>query len=140
MKLNDILKYLGIKQDQYHTLLTFLGVDWHKNRFTPSAEIIEECKAIIEKQGTGNELANYIKKENSLKKYGLPSANMVAEKRIKSSNSLKNKCAQGYSWGGNVKGANKLTECEKQIKEEKQDNYLRNKYGRKMRLLYVNMI
>lgn len=128
MKLIDILKYLGIKHDQYHTLLTFLGVDWHKNKFIPDSETIEECKRIIEEYGKGKELARYIKKENSIKRYGLSSPNMLIDKRIKSSNSLKKKYADGYSWGGNIKGVNSLTEQECEIKTQNKELELKNKY------------
>lgn len=127
--LNDILNYLGIKRDKYHTLLTFLNVDWHKSQFIPSDEVVQKCKELIEKYGTGKELSHYIVQQNSLKNYGVTSVNKTLSKRRKSSQTLHNKYVKDGGWGGNQRGVNKLTSQEVEEKIKKQDLRMTHKYG-----------
>lgn len=112
-KLDDFLKEIGLKKDQYHTILNFLEIDWHKSRFMPTDDQFSKIREIVLQHGTGFQLANWIKIQNSIKKYGVASPNSLIEKREKASKKLKNKIERGEHWGGNCKGVNALSESEK---------------------------
>lgn len=96
------LKNTGLKIDQYHTILNFLGFDWKVGKgkiFEFSEDTYKNIKSLIDVYGVGNNLTNYIKIQNSLKKYGLESPNQLESKRKSSSQKLKEKVKNGDRFG-----------------------------------------
>ena len=96
------LKNTGLKLDQYHTILSFLGLDWKVGKgkiFEFSEETFTKIQNLISQYGVGKDLANYIKAQNSLKKYGLESPNQLESKRKNISQKLKDKAKTGEKFG-----------------------------------------
>lgn len=128
-KVQDFLKSINLKHDQYHTVLDYLKIDWHKTRFVPTDQQFEQVRKIVQEHGTGFVLAKWIKEQNSLEKYGVTSPNKLKEKREKSSKTIKEKIAQGIRFGGNVKGCNSLSVDEKQKRKQELKQISKDRWG-----------
>lgn len=130
----DIKKETGLKIDQFHTILDYLGINWHlgKGSFLFLDENQNESiKKIVEEHGVGNQLCQWLKQQNAQKKYSLDSANQLPEKRRLISQKLHKKAESGYTFGfvnikpeerWNYKGIE-----EKRIEEEEKQ---KRKYGK----------
>lgn len=128
-KVQDFLKNINLKRDQYHTVLDYLKIDWHKTRFVPTDQQFDQVRKIVQEHGTGFVLAKWIKEQNSLEKYGVTSPNKLKEKREKSSKILKEKIAQGIRFGGNVKGCNSLSVEERQKRRQELKQVSKERWG-----------
>lgn len=136
------LKHTGLKLDQYHTLLTFLGINWKLGKgkvFEFSKETYQTILELINKYGVGNSLANYIKTQNSLKKYGLSSPNQLESKRKSSSQKLKERIKRGETFGFiNIKKEERWNY--KTLEEKQKDIEIKytNLYGENWKDLSIN--
>lgn len=96
------LKFTGLKLDQYHTLLSFLGFNWKIGKgkiFEFSEETYQDILNLLSIHKVGKDLTNFIKVQNSLRKYGIESPNSLDYKRNASSQKLKEKAKKGEVFG-----------------------------------------
>lgn len=137
----DVHNATGIKIDQYHTVLDYLNIEWRlekSNKLILSEEQFNLVLGIIEKHGVGNTLCQWIKVQNSRRKYGLDSANQLIDKRRKSSESLKRKFEMGERFG--FVNAPKEEHWNYKPPEQKRKEYealQRQKYGDKWSSLSI---
>lgn len=83
-KFKDVKETTGLKLDQYHTILSYLGIEWKVGKgkvFYLTNQQYNSIVNIVKEHGTGVQLSSWIKEQNSLKKYGLKSPNQLKEKK-----------------------------------------------------------
>lgn len=132
-KFKDVKESTGLKLDQYHTILSYLGIEWKVGKgkvFYLTSQQYNSIVDIVKEHGIGVSLSSWIKEQNSIKKYGLKSPNQLKEKREHCSLVLKEKVANGEKFGFigmkiEERWNYKTPEQKAQIIAEKQ----RNKYG-----------
>lgn len=101
-KFKDVKESTGLKLDQYHTILSYLGIEWKVGKgkvFYLTSQQYNSIVDIIKEHGIGTQLSSWIKEQNSLKKYGLKSPNQLKEKIEHCSLTLKEKVANGEKFG-----------------------------------------
>lgn len=124
LKFKDVKENTGLILDQYHIVLSYLGIEWKVGKGkTPylTDQQYNSILDIVKEHGSEVQLSSWIKEQNSLKKYGLKSPNQLKEKREHCSLILKEKIANGEKFGF----IGMKSEKKAQIIAEKQ----RNKYG-----------